>query len=456
MDPQNLDVPGFRYPLRNFFKDRKYASHHSCFKVDLFEYNGESNYNGTLFRFPLRMVNDDRGGYTSTIINETRSIEEIKSALFVPLIEGGDHLLPFLKYVDSIQIWEKVNNKVTLIHSVGVAEEFKNSLRIHRNEITLFADEKQYHDRSCLFVTLYPIDTNGQKNIWLVMNLLGFGAPSPASSKNDFYKFYCRNTLKYIPWFGIAFPTGATTQISEKDHTWKFKWDEDSVASLFEDIKTNINLSLQTEICLDTDAGKYYCFLPIPKQCLFPFHIHGYFALDDNRKSLKWPSASDRSTDSEWNLFQTEKLGTVLYATFLYISIQSLSHSRPEEFHYKLMADFNIHEKDDSLFSIIQREGLRLLVSENLVYPRAIKWIPMSQGLYPPSVVPGLKDSVWTADTESSCVDLLLSLSEPIIQLPSNVIQLISKYKFLEEEINNNKIHNKLLQISRSESPFKT
>ena len=423
-------MPGFRYPLRNFFKDRKYASHHSCFKLALFDYNGESDYNGTLFRFPLRT-----GGYTSTIINETRSIEEIKSALFVPLIEGGEHLLPFLKYIDCIQIWEKVNNKVTLIHSVGVAEEFKNSLRLHRNEITLFADEKQYHEKSCLFVTLFPIDTNGRNNIWLVMNLLGFGAPSPASSNNDFYKFYCKNTLKYIPWVGIAFPTGVTTHITEEDHTWKFEWQEDSVVSLFEDIKANINLSLLTDICLDTDAGKYYCFLPIPKQSLFPFHIHGYFALDDNRKSLKWPSSSDRSIDSEWNLYQTEKLCTVLYATFLYISIQSLSHSRPAEFHYKLMADYNIHEKDDSLFSIVQREGLRLLVNENLVYSQALEWIPLSQGLYPPSVLPGLRDSVWTADTESSCVDLLLTLSEPIVQLPSNVIQLISKYEFLEEEI---------------------
>ena len=432
MDPQNLDVPGFRYLLRNFFKNQKFSSHHSCFKVAPFGYNGESNYDGTLFRFPLRT-----GGYTSSIIDETRSIEEIKNALFDPLIEGGEHLLPFLKYVDSIQIWEKLNNKVTLIHSIGVAEEFRNSLRLHRNEINLFAEDNQYHDRSCLFVTLYPIDTNGQKNIWLVMNLLGFGAPSPASSNNKFYKFYCRNTLKYIPWFGIAFPTGSTTHVTEDDHTWKFNWDEDSLASLFQDIKIKINFSLQTDICLNTDAGKYYCFLPIPKQSLFPFHIHGYFALDDNRKSLKWPSCSDRSTDSKWNSYQTEKLGTVLYATFLYISIQNLTHPRPGEFHYKLMADFNLHEKDDSLFSILQREGLRLLVNENLVYSRALEWVPMSQGLYPPSVVPGLKDSVWTADTERSCVDLLLSLSEPIIQLPSNVIQLISKYDFLEEEIKN-------------------
>ncbi|KAI6646699.1 Sacsin-like [Oopsacas minuta] len=450
LDPQNISQPGHRYLLVNFFnKNSKYYSHHSCFKEHYFGYDGESEYNGTLFRFPLRT-----GEYTSSISDEKHSIDEIKSALFTPLIQEGEHLLPFLKYINSIRIWEKVNNKISLIHSVGVADKFKRSLNSHRNEITIFADSKQYHTKSCIFIAVYPIDTNGKESIWLVMNMLGFGL---TTQDNSFYKFYCMNTLKYIPWFGIALPTGATNSIGQ-EHTWVFDWDGNNFDSILEFINSNVSLSLHTEISLDTDNGKYYCFLPIPKQSLFPFHIHGYFALDDNRRSLKWPSAYDCSPDSEWNMYQTQRLGTVLYATFLYLSMQSLSHQEPANFHYKLIADYNLHETENSMFSILQREGLKLLLDQNLVYSQSHKWIPLRDALYAPSIVPELTEKVWAPVIEKSCIDLLLLLSEPIVELPQNITLIISKYEFLKQAVETHIISparmREILKYNSASEPF--
>ena len=358
--------------------------------------------------------------------------------MFDPLVQEGEHIIPFLKYVNSIRILEKVNNSVRVVHSVGVADRFKQSLYLHRKEITLFVDNRHYHENTGLFITVYPIDTNGKETIWLVMNLLGFGERSLGSSDNAFYKFYCKNTLKYIPWFGIAMPTYANDCSSiENNHTWIYNWDGYSFESILEFIQSNVKFSLPvfSDTTLDTNTGKYYCFLPIPKESLFPFHIHGYFALDDNRKSPKWPSSYDRSPDSKWNMFQSQKLGTVLYASFLHLSVLNLSHPQPENYHYKLFGDSNIHEMDDSLFSIIQREGLKLLLEQELVYSQSHHWIPLGEALYAPSTISEPLEGVWTSDTERCCINLLLNLSEPIVELPSNVLALVAKYQFLRKTI---------------------
>ena len=430
LDPQNEPAPGRRYQLSSFFENPGYFSHHNCFSEQHFGFKPSREFIGTVFRFPLRTAS-----YSSCISPEIHGVDEIRSVLFEPLTREGEHIIPFLKYVNSIRILEKVNNKVSVVHSVAVADRFKQSLYAHRTEITLFAEEKCYYERTGLFVTLYPIDTNGDETVWLVMNMLGFGM---GGSENEFYKFYCKNTLKYIPWFGIALPTGAKSSSSiESNHTWRYDWNGSNVKSVLEFIQSQVRFSLPlpSDSVLDTNDGKYYCFLPIPKETLFPFHIHGYFALDDNRKSPKWPSSYDRSPDSKWNLFQTQMLGTVLYASFLHLSVLNLSHPQPDNYHYKLFGDFNIHEMEDSLFSIIQREGLRLLMDRNMVFSKSLNWIPFGKALYAPSTVPELLESVWTSDTERCCINLLLSLSEPIVELPSNVIALIANYQFLKESI---------------------
>ena len=431
LDPQNVSEAGRRYPLSTFFTKDKYSSHQGCFTKHYFGYEGTANYDGTIFRFPLKT-----GSYTSTISNETHTPEEIKAVLFAPLMEEGEHILPFLKYINSIKIFEKRENKVSLLHSVGVSETFRSSLYKHRKEITLFAEKKRFYDTTGLFITLYPINTNEHQSVWIVLNLLGFGARSSSSTENPFYKFYTRNTLKYIPWFGIAMPICANDCSSiGGEHTWSFNWDGDNFQSILQFIQSKIQISLpiQPDATLNTNSGKYYCFLPIPKDSLFPFHLHGYFALDDNRRSLKWPSSYDRSLDAEWNKFQTEMLGSVLYATFLRLTVQCMEHPQPEKYHYKLWAGINLHERDDSLFATIQREGLRMLLNEKLMYSQVSKWIPLNEGLYPPSAIPDAASELWDNENENCCIKLLLALSQPIVELPPAIADIIARYQFLKE-----------------------
>ena len=63
--------------------------------------------------------------------------------------------------------------------------------------------------------------------------------------------------------------------------------------------------------------GHVFCFLPFPleKRSVtgLPFHVHGYFAVEENRRHLKWPSAEqnvDNLTDKAllWNMNLIQEL----------------------------------------------------------------------------------------------------------------------------------------------------
>ena len=45
---------------------------------------------------------------------------------------------------------------------------------------------------------------------------------------------------------------------------------------------------------IEEPDGHLFCFLPLPHEKVsltgFPFHVHGYFAVEENRRHLKWPT----------------------------------------------------------------------------------------------------------------------------------------------------------------------
>ena len=73
--------------------------------------------------------------------------------------------------------------------------------------------------------------------------------------------------------------------------------------------------------------SQVYCFLPLPLDTLsptgLPVHVHGYFALSQNRRHLKWPSAdqlSHRETleaPMRWNCLLVEELLPQAYSFLL-------------------------------------------------------------------------------------------------------------------------------------------
>ena len=51
-----------------------------------------------------------------------------------------------------------------------------------------------------------------------------------------------------------------------------------------------------TDIAAGDESGRLFCFLPLPLDAAsslmgLPVHVHGFFALEQNRKYVKWPGA---------------------------------------------------------------------------------------------------------------------------------------------------------------------
>ena len=70
----SIGMPGRKFKLSRFFRDDNYSDNQSCFRT-YFGYNGTGEYDGTIFRFPLRTKQ-----YNSTIKPDgVYSAEKVKT-----------------------------------------------------------------------------------------------------------------------------------------------------------------------------------------------------------------------------------------------------------------------------------------------------------------------------------------------------------------------------------------
>ena len=64
-------------------------------------------------------------------------------------------------------------------------------------------------------------------------------------------------------------------------------------------------------------SGLAFCFLPLPIHTSLPIHIHGYFAVSDNRRSIKWPGHDENSAEALWNQMLIRKMIAPAYSILL-------------------------------------------------------------------------------------------------------------------------------------------
>ncbi len=96
-----------------------------------------------------------------------------------------------------------------------------------------------------------------------------------------FRKLYQDAELSFPPWVGVAMPL----KLPESDDVTSFR--EDASDSEY--------------YSLGSEDGHVFCFLPLPLDrpiaTGLPVHVNGFFALELNRKYLKWPTANQRSDE---------------------------------------------------------------------------------------------------------------------------------------------------------------
>ena len=221
----------------------------ACFRIGF--------YRGTMFRFPLR----SRPSSLSSSVYDEQKVRE----LLENFEADARLLLLFLRNLERISVYERERGSKTcrLVYRVELADGCVADVRRARADFVEKLRDGAWQDRTVL--ASYPVTiatessssrdrsatSQRRRFAFLVTNYCCGGHVSPL-----FRNLFRDPELGYLPWVGAA-----------------MSLDEAPTAA-------------------DVD-GRLFCFLPLPHEATslmgLPVHIHGFFALEQNRKYVKWP-----------------------------------------------------------------------------------------------------------------------------------------------------------------------
>ena len=424
LDPHMVIDPtgGLIIGLEDFVTNERVASHLESLR-SFFGYNCARKYDGTIFRFPLRT-----GLYETSLPNNVYNARRVIRSLFEPFRKEVENCLLFMKTVHSVKVSVKDSSGIRLLYSVKVDASFRERLNLHRKEIFEFIENEYHIQSSKIFISLFStnfIDFDQTKTVrlWLVMNTLGLPDQAGRSGSRQFES--------YLPWFAVALPLPHSQHtlhaLLDQDCCWSEEFIDSAL--FFSFIDNNIPaIPLSCEVL--NFIGNLFCFLPIAASSKFPFHIHGYFALSTNRRSIKWPRFDDLSDEAKWNKDLVEQLGTISYAVLIHLAVSRFRTQGRSMLHYSLWSCLPSDSETDELQSIIHSGALHILRNSKLVCSKLDStWIKLCKGYYLPSSFGR------TIPHEEVCTDLLLKLSLPVVELTPEVSNVIRSYEFLEQQI---------------------
>ena len=235
-------------------------------------------YEGTLFRFPLRNVKQDKR--VSYHVYDIAKLHKLLTALR----EEAKFILLFLRSVIKIEVHEIAENgSYSCLFEVNIQEVSQNTLAEKR---AIFQQQLKHSFETQSFsitrqielvvhvevhVTDYQQQENNSKAHWLAASMVG----------SNFQEVHITaSALKVLPWVGVA-------------------------------------LELNRAV---NDCGRVFCVLPMPPDvcCHLPVHVNGTFSLNDERRALKWQGLETRNDNSaKWNSLIITHLLPRCYASLL-------------------------------------------------------------------------------------------------------------------------------------------
>ena len=296
--------------------------HGSCFD-GIFDMTPEtSSYDATLFRFPLRQPDSE-----SRITKNCYKPEKVRENLFHSLKVEAPILLLFLKSIFKVAIyeWDESCNKPVCKFSVQISKGMKKT---RQNCYKLATSYNSGCGQATAILSSATTEcSEGEQRPtqyhWLIVNSIG-------SDTEELREL--AEQMKVLPWVGIAMPSPIDFSLQgqeiEIDHISETQGIKTAFLSLSQQLQ-----QLAKHICAaESEGGVYssgqaFCFLPLPGSIALPVNLHGYFAVADNRRSIKWPSHDERGQEAQWNEMLLHKLISPLY-TLLLACRSSLIHYR--------------------------------------------------------------------------------------------------------------------------------
>ena len=278
---------GRKVKLDKFLQKR---DHGSCFD-GIFELSASTkDYPYTLFRFPLRNEMS-RSKISQTPYNTTK----VKDNLFSSFKQEAKIILLFLKNVRKVSLyeWDEMNGHPCMLYSIKVDEScFQcNDLLIKQREmcsdVARSCDDMDGNTVTVSTFTASFVEESSEgrckKHHWLLTNMIGTEDP-------ELIKL--GRALRVLPWVGVATALPSHTCLQHQCIASLQKTDVSGAITKFSGILARARKVIPWS---DNDAalttGQAFCFLPLPGTISLPVHVHGYFAVADNRRSIKMASS---------------------------------------------------------------------------------------------------------------------------------------------------------------------
>ncbi len=321
--------------------------------------HGTTDFNGTVFRLPLRTVQQAMG---NEIRHEPFTADNVHR-LLQSIEHDAEALLLFLKSVLTIEVYEirdgstepQMRLSLTTTNKEVVANERKKLIDVVRGGYEVLTElcreapellpEIEYvHEISSL-------SHSGKcSSQWLVTGLLYV---DPEGELLDTMEQLWEHGDKAVPWAGAAARISST------------------------------NEATRTEFL----SGRAFCFLPLPGSTGLPIHIHGYFDLNSSRDGIS--TIDGRTGKSElgpmWNQLLVKHIIARACANLIEALSQEIGDSNPREYYRQWPAQDARIKGLDGLYTeilklIYQRPVIRSTTPERWTAPSEIKTVPNGWG----------------------------------------------------------------------------
>ncbi|KAK3578917.1 hypothetical protein CHS0354_035542 [Potamilus streckersoni] len=251
-------------------------------------------YDGTLFWFPLRC---DTSNLSDAVYNKEKVMD-----LYTSFRTEASSILVFLKHLTKVSLHEKKSDAdiINLLFTVEVVknvDEVRDFRKAFLKEIINLNRSIPQNSIDCRYNLSFCTKSFDGDNVveemnndWKVINYYKGGSMS-----EELRALIQDDSLGYMPLVGVAAPMGQNCA--------EFK-------------------------------GHVYCFLPLPQKTQsitgLPVHVNGYFALSQNRRHIKWPSAEQdmmhlhRDKSLLWN---EKLLKEVLPEAYEILLIEMINHA---------------------------------------------------------------------------------------------------------------------------------
>ncbi|XP_071831201.1 sacsin-like [Apostichopus japonicus] len=383
-DKRNRPLPGYSFNLKDIV-DRHEVSDQLAPFLGVFEgqedIKSRKSLQGTMFRFPLRVS-------PSKLCTSVFTQQEILK-LLQAFKEDSLILLLFLRNVEKIDVFLRNSSTVPRNPYIQICLSTPDISSLRQNRILFNKQLEKYRSGSGTsdieLVERFDIkSSNGDVQGWVTAQVI--------SNRESKQLQELADHLHHLPWVGIAVP-----------------------------LKDGKEKSILSRRC----KGRIFCFLPLPEGDAgysgLPVHVHGYFGVSDDRRSLKWPEVDQiQNPTATWNNLLVE---VVLPDVYVKAILKTISVCKSEGRHvscvYNALPDL---ETSLGHFQRMTKQFYRALFQYPVFFTEQSQtWKRASDVI--------IIDSEFVGDLRSLIIKCFrISSVDVVEELPKHVLQAVKEF----------------------------